>query len=57
MTTQIIIAVSIMLVVLLLTLAAISKGYAYKHTVDPMPGEDEEKEGKNEQQVKNDHTK
>ncbi|WP_229683205.1 YtzI protein [Virgibacillus oceani] len=39
------IAVVIMLVVLLLTLVSISKGYNYKHTVDPMPEETDEATG------------
>ncbi len=43
----IILAVVIMLAVLLLSLMTISKGYAYKHTVDPLP-EDQEQDGLDE---------
>ncbi|MFD1038302.1 YtzI protein [Virgibacillus byunsanensis] len=39
----IILSIAIMLVVLLLSLFTISKGYAYKHTVDPLPDEQEDK--------------
>ncbi|MDY0395306.1 YtzI protein [Virgibacillus halophilus] len=41
--------VAIMLVVLAMTLYAITKGYAYKHTIDPKP-EDAEN-GTNHQQT------
>ncbi|RYG74293.1 YtzI protein [Lentibacillus lipolyticus] len=34
--------VVIMLVVMALTLIAISKGYDYKHTIDALPKDDEE---------------
>ncbi|MEN1968439.1 YtzI protein [Lentibacillus sp. N15] len=36
-----IVGILIILIVLLLTLVSISKGYAYKHTIDPMPQEKE----------------
>ncbi|WP_099156532.1 YtzI protein [Virgibacillus ndiopensis] len=42
MVSYIVIAVVIILVVLVLTLVSISKGYDYKHTVDPMPDEKDE---------------
>ncbi|MGY0693624.1 YtzI protein [Virgibacillus sp. FSP13] len=40
MLPTIIIGIVIMLIVLVMTLFSISKGYAYKHTVDPLPEED-----------------
>ncbi|MFD2760061.1 YtzI protein [Lentibacillus juripiscarius] len=43
MTGYIVTGVVIMLTVMALTLIAISKGYDYKHTVDPLPADDEEK--------------
>ncbi|WP_106494978.1 YtzI protein [Lentibacillus sp. Marseille-P4043] len=43
MLPTIIIGIVIMLIVLVMTLFSISKGYAYKHTVDPLPEEDKEK--------------
>lgn len=55
MTTYIIMAIAIMLAVLALTLIAISKGYDYKHSVDPLPQYDEEKE--NDKDDEKDHTK
>ncbi|TRM11325.1 YtzI protein [Lentibacillus cibarius] len=41
MTGYIIAAIVIMLIVLVLTLFTISKGYAYKHTVDALPEQNE----------------
>lgn len=35
-----IIGIVIILIVLVLTLISISKGYAYKHTIDPLPEEE-----------------
>ncbi|MRG87309.1 YtzI protein [Salinibacillus xinjiangensis] len=39
----ILLGIVIVLSILVLSLIAISKGYAYKHTVDPLPPQQEEK--------------
>ncbi|WP_164670907.1 YtzI protein [Virgibacillus doumboii] len=51
MITIIIIAIAIMLAVLAFTLIAISKGYDYKHSIDPLPENDTD-----DQQMEKDHT-
>lgn len=40
MTGYIVLGIVIMLAVLLLTLLAINKGYAFKHSIDELPEED-----------------
>ncbi len=41
--------VAVVAIVLLLSLFTISKGYAYKHEVDPLPGEDSNKDDNQEE--------
>ncbi|WP_077324321.1 YtzI protein [Virgibacillus siamensis] len=37
MTFYVVLGVAIVLAVLIMTLVAISKGYAYQHSIDPLP--------------------
>lgn len=50
MMVYIIMAIAIMLAVLALTLMAISKGYDYKHSIDPLP------DNENKSEDEKDHT-
>ncbi|SHG09127.1 YtzI protein [Ornithinibacillus halophilus] len=45
----IVIAIVIIIAVLLLSLMTINKGYAYKHTIDPLPSEENETENNEEE--------
>ncbi|WP_156290269.1 YtzI protein [Oceanobacillus salinisoli] len=40
----VILSVIIVILILLLTMTQIKKGYEYKHTIDPLPGEDIQEE-------------
>ncbi|MDQ0352151.1 hypothetical protein J2R98_001985 [Alkalibacillus filiformis] len=42
MTTVLIISIAIVIIVTILTIVAISKGYAYNHQVDSLPGSEDE---------------
>ncbi|WP_186580737.1 YtzI protein [Aquibacillus kalidii] len=46
------VCVAVTLLVLILSLVTINKGYAYKQTVDPLPGESIEAEQVNQQKEK-----
>ncbi|CDQ40995.1 MULTISPECIES: YtzI protein [Virgibacillus] len=52
MSTYIVVIIACIIVVaivLILSLVTISKGYAYKHEIDPLPDEWETTEGKHEE--------
>jgi len=43
MGTVIVISIVVVLLVVVLSLVTLSKGYAYKHSVDPLPDDGEDK--------------
>ncbi|MFD2044307.1 YtzI protein [Ornithinibacillus salinisoli] len=48
MTFYIILAIIIILAILTLSLITTSKGYAYKHTIDPLPQDSQHEQTKDE---------
>lgn len=40
MTFYVVLSIAIILAVLIMTLVTISKGYAYKHSIDPLPDDE-----------------